>query len=179
MMSNEEIKRSSSRRSFLKAGAMAACIQPLSALAEEADRNPVPLPEGHVAAVNRRRRIVVQYDAFSQFDADFRQWIDYRFRYADEAGSQIDSLWWDIGGDPGTATYPSKVLPAFNYKALDAWREQGIDWAGELIEQTRQRKLEVFWNHRISEVELAREGGLEMKRMNPIKEANPDWVIKT
>lgn len=179
MMSNEEIKRSSSRRSFLKAGAMAACIQPLSALAEEADRNPVPLPEGHVAAVNRRRRIVVQYDAFSQFDADFRQWIDYRFRYADEAGSQIDSLWWDIGGDPGTAMYPSKVLPAFNYKALDAWREQGIDWAGELIEQTRQRKLEVFWNHRISEVELAREGGLEMKRMNPIKEANPDWVIKT
>ena len=172
--------RPTNRRSFLKAGVIAACSWPAAALAAGTARpDPIPLPADHTAAVNRRRRIVVQFDAFSQLGTDFQPWIDYRFRYADERGSQIDSLWWDIGGDPGTAVYPSNVLPAFNYRALDTWREQGIDWVGELIEQTRRRKLEVFWNHRISEVEIAPEGGLELKRMNPIKEANPDWVIKT
>ena len=169
---------SSNRRTFLRASAIAACSWPAIA-AETAHPEPVPLHADHIAAVNRRRRIVVQYDAFSQLGTDFQQWIDYRFRYADEPGSQIDSLWWDIGADPGTAAYPSKVLPRFNYRALDPWYEQGLDWSGELIKETRKRKLEVFWNHRISEVELASEGGLEMKRMNPIKEANPDWVIKT
>ena len=172
--------RPTNRRSFLKTGAIAACSWPATALAAETARpDPIPLPADHTAAVNRRRRIVVQFDAFSQLGTDFQPWIDYRFRYADEPGSQIDSLWWDIGGDPGTAVYPSKVLPAFDYRALGPWREKGIDWVGELIKQTRRRKLEVFWNHRISEVEIAPEGGLEMKRMNPIKEANPDWVIKT
>jgi len=169
----------STRRTFLKAGAVTAAIWPNAAVAEKADAKPIALTEEHMAAVNRRRRIVVQYDAFNRLGVDFRQWIDFRFRYADELDSQIDSLWWDIGGDPGTAVYPSKVLPAFNYKDLDPWREQGIDWVGELVKETRRRKLEVFWNHRISEVEIAPEGGLEMERVNPVKKANPDWVIKT
>ncbi len=172
--------RSYNRRLFLKTGAIAASTWPATALSAETVRpEPLQLPEDHTGAVNRRRRVVVQFDAFSQLGVDFRQWIDYRFQYADESGSQIDSLWFDIGGDPGTAVYPSKVLPPFNYKALDPWREQGIDWAGELVRETRRRRLEVFWNHRISEVEIAPEGGLEMKRMNPLKEANPDWIIKT
>ena len=164
------------RRAFLKAGAVTAAMWPSAA---PADVEPITLTDEHVAAVNRRRRIVVQYDAFNRLGIDFRQWIDFRFRYADEPDSQIDSLWWDIGGDPGTAIYPSKVLPPFNYKDLEPWREQGIDWAGELIKETRRRKLEVFWNHRISEVEIRPEGGLEMERVNPVKQANPDWVIKT
>lgn len=152
---------------------------PFAVSAKEADAEPVLLTDEHMVAVNRRRRIVVQYDAFNRLGVDFRQWIDFRFSYADEPGSQIDSLWWDIGGDPGTAIYPSEILPAFKYKDLEPWREQGIDWAGELIKETRRRKLEVFWNHRISEVEIRPEGGLEMERVNPVKQANPDWVIKT
>ena len=161
------------------AGAVAAGFRSDPAVAADEDSEPIVFPDEHTAAVNRRRRIVVQYDAFSQLGTDFQQWIDYRFRYADEDGSQIDSLWWDIGADPGTAAYPSKVLPAFDYRDLDPWRAKSIDWSGELIKETRRRKLEVFWNHRISEVEIAPEGGLELERMNPIKKANPDWVIRT
>ena len=82
------------------AGAVAAGFRSDPAVAADEDSEPIVLPDEHTAAVNRRRRIVVQYDAFSQLGTDFQQWIDYRFRYADEDGSQIDSLWWDIGADP-------------------------------------------------------------------------------
>ena len=47
--------------------------------------------------------------------------------------------------------------------------------------ETRRRKLEVFWSHRISEVEMNEEGtgaGWENKP-HPIKQAHPDWVIKS
>ncbi len=60
------------------------------------ERESVSLGSEHHDAVNRRRRIVVQYDAWSQFGIDFQQWLDYRFNYIDEPGSQIDSVWWDI-----------------------------------------------------------------------------------
>lgn len=169
------------RRSVLQSIAAAAVsLRPLTAAqTQQRPAGPIELPATHKAAVNRRRRIVVQYDAFNNLGVDFRDWIDFRFSYADEAGSQIDSLWWDIGGNPGTAVYPSKILPEHRDPKLMKWRGQGIDWAGELINETRKRKLEVFWNHRISEVEVAPEGGLEMKRMNPWKKDHPDWTLKT
>ena len=72
--------------------------------AEEQELEVIQLSNEHHDAVNRRRRIVVQYDAFSQLGADFKQWLDYRFSYVDEPGNQIDSIWWDIGA--GRFKYP-------------------------------------------------------------------------
>ena len=170
----------SRRRVLQSLTAAAASLHPSStASAQAPSSEPLQLSAAHQAAVNRRRRIVVQYDAFNTLGIDFRDWIDYRFSYADEPGSQIDSLWWDIGGNPATAVYPSKLLPEHRNPQLMKWRDQGIDWAAELVKETRKRKLEVFWNHRISEVEVAPEGGLEMKRMNPWKKEHPDWTLKT
>ena len=168
-----------SRRTFLTttgAGLVAPCL----ARAAEPRPHPVALGQKHHEAVNRKRRIAVQYDAWSQLGHDFQEWLDYRFDYIDEPGTQIDSIWWDITA-MGNSTYPSKILKPLRQVGLDRWRKQGIDWVGRLVAETRKRKREVFWSHRISEVELNDDGtgaGWNGKP-HPIKQAHPDWVIKT
>ena len=168
----------SSRRAFLR---FAACT-PLwpAAVSDAGNRTgtetPVQLSEAHRQAVNRRRRIVVQYDAYNTLGVDFEKWLHFRFAYADEPGSQIDSLWWDIG-PMGPAVYPG---PA-NNPQLAPWRKLGIDYVGRLIAQTRRRGLEVFWNHRVSEVDIAPSGrGAAWKApAHPLKQEHPDWLLKT
>src|ERR1700733_10008649 len=83
---------------------------------------PIALPADHREAVRRRRRrIVVQCDAndtlftywkvIGNDDTPFDRFRDALFSCADEPGSQIDAIWWDIGGSPLCSPYPSKVLP--------------------------------------------------------------------
>ena len=83
-----------SRRTFL-AAAGAGLVGPRLAQAAEPHPRPVALGQKHHEAVNRKRRIAVQYDAWSQLGHDFAEWLDYRFDYIDEPGTQIDSIWWD------------------------------------------------------------------------------------
>ncbi len=142
------------------------------------------LSAAHQDAVNRRRRIVVQYDAHGQLGAPFAEWLEFRFRYIDDPDSQIDAVWWDIGAG-SWAVYPSQVLAPFEHPGLKLWREQGIDWVAGVVAETRRRNLEVFWNHRVSEVDIAPTEDLDpgtrlmMDQLNPVKAAHPDWVIKT
>ncbi|MBN2311447.1 MAG: family 10 glycosylhydrolase [Candidatus Hydrogenedentes bacterium] len=150
-----------------------------NASASPPDTGPVKLSPEHLGALNRRRRIVVQFDAHSELGADFDRWLDYRFDYADEPGSQIDSLWWDIGA-LGYAVYPSEVLEPFEHEGLMAWRRQGIDWVARLVEESHHRGLETFWHHRISEVETVTSGvGADRRNAHPLKKAHPDWVLDT
>lgn len=135
-----------------------------------------PASLGNGAGDARRRRIVVQYDAYNALGIDFETWLPYRFAYADEPGSQIDALWWDIG-PLGLAPYPA--VP--DNPQLKPWRKAGIDCAGRLVEETRKRGLEVFWSHRVSEVDLNRDGhGAAWKGPpHPFKRQHPDWGLKT
>ena len=144
--------------------------------AAEGDQTPIELSEEHRRAVDRRRRIVVQYDAYNALGIDFETWIQYRFAYADEPGSQIDALWWDIG-PLGLAPYPA--VP--DNPKLEPWRKAGIDWVGRLVEETRKRGLEVFWSHRVSEVDLNPDGqGAAWKgKPHPFKQQRPEWLFKT
>ena len=48
----------------------------------------IQLSQEHHEAVNRRRRIVVQYDAHEHMGTDLKQWLDYRFSYVDEPGTR-------------------------------------------------------------------------------------------
>ena len=126
----------------------------------------------------------MQYDAHGQLGVPFREWLDFRFAYADEPDSQIGAIWWDIGMG-SWAVYPSQVLPQFEHAGLQLWRDQGLDWVAEIIAATRRRGLEVFWNHRVSEVDITPTPELEpgfalmMDELNPVKAAHPDWVVKT
>lgn len=152
-----------------------------------ADTQPLELPGEHRDAVRRRkRRIVVQYDANDPMwsywklhrngDVSFDRFRDAIFSYADEPGSQIDAIWWDIGGSPLGCSYPSKIEPPVDHPLLKQWLGEGVDWVGQLVNETRRRKLEVFWNHRISEVECLPEGGLS-KQPHPLKVEHPDWAV--
>ena len=97
------------RRVFLTSSVGLLACPALRLLAQPPERRAVVLSREHFDAVNRQRRIVVQYDAWSQLGHDFEEWLDYRFDYIDEPGAQIDSVWWDVTA-LGNATYPSKVL---------------------------------------------------------------------
>lgn len=152
-----------------------------------AETQPVELPQAHRDLVQqRRRRIVVQYDANDVLwtcwkhrvnnDVSFDRFRDALFSFEDEPGSQIDAIWWDMAGSPLSSAYPSKVLPPVAHPLLQQWLREGVDWVKELVNETRRRKLEVFWNHRISEVECLPEGGVS-KLPQPLKVEHPDWVV--
>lgn len=156
-------------------GAALACTP--SALSNDSG---LQLSAEHQRAGSRRRRIVVQYDCHGQIGLDFDKWIKYRFSYADQPGTQIDALWWDLGR-LGNVVYPSQLLNSFDAHAgFKRWRDQGIDLVGRLVEETKRRNLECFWHHRVSEVDLSRDGkGAAWKDPpDPLKQAHPDWALK-
>jgi hypothetical protein len=178
------------RRRFLETSAAAAVLAGTPLRAAEADASPIELPADHRQAVERRRRrIVIQHDVHHVMlryaklhpngGARFDRFRDAVFSYVDEPGSQIDAIWWDIAGAAPSAVYPSRVLAPVDDPLLVEWLRGGIDWVKELVNQTRRRKLEVFWNHRISEVDGRAGGGLEMEHQNPLKAAHPDWLVRS
>ncbi|HSI14883.1 MAG TPA: hypothetical protein VK961_22715, partial [Chthoniobacter sp.] len=174
------------RRGFLAAG---ACAWLGRGLLHAADPVPVVLPENHRAALRqRRRRVVMQYDANDTLmgywklhagsKATFDQFRDALFTYVDQPGSQVDGIWWDIAGSPLGSAYPSQVLPPVDHPLVRQWLDAGIDWVEQLVTETRRRKLEVFWNHRICEIEYVPGVG-RSKTPHPLKVQHPDWVVPT
>lgn len=169
------------RRVFLKtlAAGLGGLVQG-PAYGGDCSAETIELSPQHAQAVDRRRRIVVQYDPQDLFGIDFATWLDYRFRYLDEPGTQIDSVWWDLGR-LGQVLYPSKFLDRLQNADLEKWREQGIDFVGRLVAETKKRGLEVFWHHRVSEVDInaAGTGAAWKDGPAPLKRTHPDWILKT
>ncbi|MCF7853391.1 MAG: family 10 glycosylhydrolase [Candidatus Pacebacteria bacterium] len=136
----------------------------------------------HSDAVNRQRRLCILFDALGSRDGpwttmDLGDYFAQALAFADEPSSTVDMVCWDCGYG-NYASYPSDVLPPHPRPTFSRWREEGVDFLGKLVEQTRKRGLECFWSHRIAAVDIDADG-LEMDRMNAIKAAHPDWLIKT
>ena len=152
----------------------------------EFDAVPIELSAEHLGAIRRRRRIVDQLDAndvLRGLDCDLETWMAFVFAHADMAGSQVDSIWWDIGLAEDTyAIYDSQVLPRVHFPRLQRWWDQGIDWVGELVARARQRGLETFWSHRVCPVDFPqpwtdeRIPHTDPRRRNPLKARHPDWT---
>lgn len=141
------------------------------------------LTSQHTDALNRQRRIMALYDAIGRADGpwttmDLATWFAHALSFADAPESMVDSVCWDCGYG-NWAPYPSDVLPPHPHPTFTRWREQGVDFLQLLVEQTRKRSLECFWSHRIAEVDIRADGGLEMEQLNVIKAAHPDWLVKT
>lgn len=161
------------------------------------------LSQEHQAAVNRQRRIVVQYDPNLEIGLDLTQRLQSSaaknadgdsvpmvghselagqsvFAYEDDPDTQIDTIIWDMGGPPGLATYRSELYDPFPHQSLLNWWDKGLDLVEALVDGCRERELEVFWNHRISEADFLPDGtgGDPDEEINPIKIAHPDWVIR-
>ena len=56
-------------------------------------------------------RITVQYDAHGQLGVPFDEWLDFRFSFIDQPGSQIDAIIWDIGWGSWAVSYTHLTLP--------------------------------------------------------------------
>ncbi|OGV69385.1 MAG: hypothetical protein A2283_22265 [Lentisphaerae bacterium RIFOXYA12_FULL_48_11] len=183
MMNNKIV----SRRNFIAGTACAALASTLTGKAA-GTAGAVVLPDDHREFMRRRkRRIVMQHDVcwvmwnyakmHPDGNAPFNRFRDAVFSYADESGTQINSIWWDIGGNSVGSVYPSNVFPPPEHWLVKQWFKEGVDWVGEVVKETRRRKLEVFWNHRISEVDTIPNGGQDREGRHPLKAAHPDWVL--
>jgi len=130
----------------------------------------------HIAAVNRRRRVVVNCDAshyVDMFVEDPVASVDDVFTLADEPGSHIDSFWWSWGQGQA-APYPSELLPLYDRDKYRRWIAEGIDVAQLYLEATNRRGLEAFFSYRFN----ASDSDLGPQAKVPIKTEHPEWTIK-
>lgn len=141
------------------------------------------LSAAHNAAVNRRRRVIVNYD--TNFGSpsifvplagkDMEEIVSDYFSMVDEPGVTMDSIWW-CWLDGNYANYPSEVLPVWELPGLKSWWEAGIDPVRLFCEETRKRGKEAFFSYRLN--------GTDMTSIAPLsrplyKDAHPDWLIHT
>jgi len=162
----------------------------------------IELSTSHHDAVNRRRRIIVKHDPNMEVGLDLQQQSSSDiltledeagtrmyghvqlsdqsvFAYADEADTQIDSIFWDVDGPATFATWPnSKILEPFKHKALLAWWDRGLDLVQALIDATQQRGFEAFWSYRVSPGDFLPENDDDVDELPPLKKAHPDWLIR-
>ena len=131
----------------------------------------------HIAAVNRRRRVAVNYDAISADGASFatkdiEDLVAWKLMFADEPGSHIDSVWWSWG-EGNQAPYPSEILPGYETPGFRKWAESGIDIVRIFLEACEKRGLETFISHRMnaSDADMGEYANISMKQ------AHADWLI--
>ena len=112
---------------------------------------PFELSAEHLAAVGRRRRIVVRYDITGD-PKDFvgeppppeqlAKWWDAQLSLQDMPGTQIDSIiWWSEGGVE--ASFKSDVRPVGEW--IKGWVEAGVEIPSLALEQSQRRGIESFY----------------------------------
>jgi hypothetical protein len=165
----------------------ALLLAPLGAL-HAADAQAIKLTPEHIAAVNQQRRIFCQYDP-TDFEAswlgkDIDVLMRYRFGYIDQPGSQVDAICFDWSNE-SAVPYESRILPFIQHPGLLRWKAQGVDTVARMVAEAHKRGKEIWWNHRVNEVErgdgapVTTGGGTELEKLNPVKAQHPDWVIKS
>lgn len=139
---------------------------------------PVTLSPEHIKAVNRRRRIIVNYDINSGqphvFGIDIDKWAKFRFAYADQPGCQIDTMFFCIDGG-NLAHYPSKVIPVSPHPQIKSWLDKGIDCIKVAVDEAHKRGLEAFYTYRMNGSD--RTPDFEPARL-PLKEEHPGWLLE-
>ncbi len=115
---------------------------------------PIKLSDQHREAVNRRRRVILNYDmlAFMMPHLEGDELVDSIFATADLKNSPIDAVWMNWG-EGNFALYESKIIEEFsadNYPRYPEWRKQGFDVIGRCHDAARKRGIESFWSYRIN-----------------------------
>ncbi len=143
----------------------------------------------HNDFLNRKRRLILQEDANMPLglpvDMPIGDWIKHRFDPWE--GSMVDAVAWDIGLESEAyRVYLKGSLPLRDYPRVEYWRDQGVDWLEHCVKACKERNMDVFWNHRISEVDLYHPLGADgfraphadPGRENYLKKEHPDWLIE-
>jgi hypothetical protein len=136
----------------------------------------IELSPEHLEAVNRRRRVVVNFDTIHG-DRNFANiapadLVKLSLTFADDAGSHIDSIWWSWG-EGHQAPYPSKLLPLYEQPGYRKWVDDGIDIVQVFVDATRERGLEVFCSFRVN----GSDNDLGTVRPIPMKLKHPEWLL--
>ena len=132
----------------------------------------IVLAESHLVALNRRRRIIVNYDIHS-FHPDIDRWVECRFGHADQHGSQIDTMFFCIDGG-NLAHYPSKVIPLAEHAHVRRWLAEGIDCVKVAVDAAHERHLEAFYTYRVNGSDRLSDG---TPARIPLKDAHPEWLL--
>ena len=133
----------------------------------------------HVAAIEKERRVVVNFDAFPAVmnlpSIDIEQMKEALFEFIDDPQTRIDSVWWCFT-EGNEAYWPSKILPVIKAPPYGEWAETGFDPVRTLLEESHRRGLEAFFSYRIngSDNDVPR----RMPRLS-MKDDHPDWLIHT
>jgi hypothetical protein len=138
------------------------------------------LSEEHVAAVNRGRRVSVQFDIGAVVlvylsgtkGFEIEQLAEAVFDFIDDQETRIDSVWWDWC-EGNEAVWPSRVLPSMDYPLFNEWAARGIDPVRTILDETKRRGLEAFFAYRIngSDTDTGKVSRI------PMKDAHPEWLI--
>ena len=84
----------------------------------------------HLAAIARRRRLIVNFDVTFAINVQHRRnpdrpdLVEHLFEFADAPRSQIDSMWWNWG-EGNQAPYPSEHLPLTTIRSIKSGRTKG------------------------------------------------------
>ena len=143
--------------------------------------HPVVLSDAHRAAIDRPRRIIMQYDINCEgmpfgmrsgsVSPDLRQEaVEFHMAALREKGNQIDSVWWELG-EGEVAQWPSEVLQT-QQTVFPPWWEAGLDPVELLVEATQEMSREVFWSYRINGSPWPRQP-LEAQTF---KTEHPEWA---
>ncbi len=133
----------------------------------------------HVAAIERERRVVVNFDAFPSMmqlpSINVEHMKAALFEFIDDPQTRIDSVWWNFT-EGNEAYWPSRILPFIEAPPYGEWSETGFDPVQTLLEETRCRGLETFFTYRINGSDNDVPGRIPRLAM---KEEHPDWLIHT
>ena len=152
--------------------------------AADAPSDKMNLSDEHLSAVNRNRRIVVNYDALATLFAfkpagsrgTLAELKQHLLGILDLPGTQIDSIGW-CWSEGNEASYPSKVLPTLLDHPIFNRVPPDVDVVKMCCDATRKRGIESFFSYRINGGDHDRtylEGKLPKL---PKKWSNKDWLI--
>ncbi|MYC80530.1 MAG: family 10 glycosylhydrolase [Acidobacteria bacterium] len=154
-------------------GAAVACS---SEVVAPDDRERFVLSPQHLAQIERRRRVVVNFDAIHgdlKFaDIPPSDLVKLSFTFADDPESQIDSIWWNWG-EGHQSPYPSEVMPLYDQEGYRKWVEEGVDIMRIFLEATKERGLEAFYSYRVN----GSDNDLVVTREIPMKQRHPEWLL--
>ena len=130
----------------------------------------------HIAAINRPRRIIKQFDVMHADRAVAGTRLDvllpFKFDFLDSGATQIDSVTWDWS-EGNVAPFPSQVRPSFNSAGFQKWYREGTDIVRIFVQETHKRGLEAFYHYRIN----ASDGDPDYTGSIPFKETHPEWLL--
>ncbi len=114
-------------------------------------------------------KILFQYDpCFGEYGhADPDALVSALF-YAVDQGAKPDVIAWE------THRFLPSECECNDLTVYRSFKERGIDMMARLIDETHRRGIKAYWHHRFSEVDLFQNTD---RRVNPIKEAHPDWTV--